>query len=81
LRKCCHDRFLGGTCKNKVVCECTNNVRLIDCGYDQSFLGIRCPFDESACSNKCCIDGYNGGNCGGFLGTKCKCNWNWLITN
>lgn len=55
-------------------CRCTNDLRDAKCGPDGSLLGIRCPFDRSACARKCCRDGKSGGRCGGFLKTKCKCD-------
>ncbi len=55
-------------------CMCSNDLRDAKCGPDGSFVGIRCPFDKSACQRKCCRQGKSGGRCGGFLKSKCKCD-------
>ncbi|UJR07403.1 hypothetical protein I4U23_011689 [Adineta vaga] len=59
---------------NRSGCACTNDITDAKCGPDGSFIGIRCPFDQSACARKCCREGHSGGKCGGFLRLKCKCN-------
>ena len=58
----------------KAGCECKNDIRDATCGPDGSFIGIRCPFDKSACARKCCREGRRSGSCGGFLKLKCKCD-------
>jgi hypothetical protein len=55
-------------------CVCTNNIIDAKCGIDGSVLGIRCPFDWSACRRKCCREGRSNGHCGGLFRTKCKCD-------
>lgn len=55
-------------------CGCTNDLKDAKCGPDGSFLGIRCPFDRSACARKCCREGKTGGRCRGFLNLKCRCD-------
>lgn len=44
-------------------CVCTDNMIDAKCGPDASLLGIRCPFDWSACRRKCCRAGRSGGRC------------------
>jgi hypothetical protein len=55
-------------------CDCTDDLTEAKCGPDGSLMGIRCPFDWSACARKCCRQGRSGGHCGGFLRLKCKCD-------
>lgn len=51
-------------------CSCSDDPADVKCGPDGSFLGIRCPFDNSACWRKCCRQGKSDGKCRWF---SCKC--------
>ncbi len=77
---CCQLGFLTGHCTSNYQpqtlsqCRCTNDEIDAKCGLDGAFLGIRCPFDKSACKRKACRKGGNidEAHCGGFLSLKCK---------
>jgi len=55
-------------------CYCSDDPIDVRCGRDGSFIGIRCPFDTSACWRKCCREGKNSGKCEGIFRSKCNCS-------